>query len=163
MAAYMREEWWNSTFLNGKFLERKSQSRNSKLQAVLKIFCDFGEGAQSMCPLAWIGLRMCTRSGSVRARAHDHSHYVFFAVAVYLRDVTCANVFFAVVCRMLTSGLFFLSCSNRNGYLAFFVMPSILFCTCSTENSTPQDSFKQTSFNFFVVISNFSPLVRIWP
>ena len=58
MATYMRAYWWNLTFLNGIYIEKKSKSGNSKLQSVLKICCLFGEGAQS-APLAWIGLKWC--------------------------------------------------------------------------------------------------------
>ena len=38
-----------------KIHKEKSQSSNSKLPAVLKMSCDFGEGG-TMCPLALIGL-----------------------------------------------------------------------------------------------------------
>ena len=55
-ATYIRVDWWNWTFLNGKYLGKKSQSSNSKLQAVLKICCDFGEGAQCAPSPARIGL-----------------------------------------------------------------------------------------------------------
>ena len=57
MATYMRADWWNWTFLNGIYIEKKSQSSNYKLQAVLKICCELGEGG-TKCPRAWIALRI---------------------------------------------------------------------------------------------------------
>ena len=56
------QEGWlvELNFPNGKYINENSQSRNSKLQAVLKMFCDLGEGAQS-APLAWIGIKTIDR------------------------------------------------------------------------------------------------------
>ena len=55
MATCTTADWWNWNFLNRNLPERKSRSRNSKPQAVLKIFCDFSKGHK--VPLAWMGLR----------------------------------------------------------------------------------------------------------
>ena len=49
MATSMRDDWWNWTFLMENTIKEKSQSSNSKLQAVLKIFCGLGEGGTN-CP-----------------------------------------------------------------------------------------------------------------
>ena len=59
MATYMRADWWNGTFLKGTYIDN-SQSCNSKLQAVLKICCDIGEG-HKVPPLAWIGITPYTK------------------------------------------------------------------------------------------------------
>ena len=57
----LRQHTWG--LISGTDLSRmentqkeKSQNGNSNLQAVLKICCDFGDGAQSV-PGAWIGLK----------------------------------------------------------------------------------------------------------
>ena len=55
MATYMSADWWNWTFLKGIYIEKNSPSSNSKLQAVLEICCDLGEGHKVPLPPPWPG------------------------------------------------------------------------------------------------------------
>ena len=56
MAAYMRADWWNSTFLNGKLPERKFMNQNFLTPSRFEDMLCFGKGAQC-ASLAWIGLK----------------------------------------------------------------------------------------------------------
>ena len=64
MATCMRADWWKWNFLNGKLPER-SQSRNSKLQAILKIFYDVCKGAQSAPGLDRVKLNTLSQKGKI--------------------------------------------------------------------------------------------------
>ena len=57
MATLMRAHRWKWNVLTGKLPERKAMKKNVKLQAVLKISCDFGKGYN--VPRVWLGFKGC--------------------------------------------------------------------------------------------------------